>query len=105
MIAQLRTKVDLFCSCLIVLSLALWLFSCFQARISLAGGMNELGLFSILPLSFFAAFSLLIMTFFITILYGHKYRLFLLTSQTILLILFLTLTPGLIEGTARFTAA
>jgi len=67
--------------------------------------MNELGLFSILPLSFFAAFSLLIMTFFITILYGHKYRLFLLTSQTILLILFLTLTPGLIEGTARFTAA
>jgi hypothetical protein len=105
MTAGLKNRLVLFFIGLTIFAFTLWIISLVQARDRLSLGMSELGLFSILPLSFFAAFSLLLLTFFFTVHYESKYRSFLLIIQTILLFLFLNLSPTLIENTARFTAA
>jgi hypothetical protein len=90
---------------LLLIVFLLWVFSTFQARTTLLkNGMGELGLFSILPSTFFIAFSLLIFSLFFTLQFVKKHRTLLLVIQTLLLILFLFLTPAIVEDTPRFTA-
>jgi hypothetical protein len=75
-----------------------------QAREVLAN-VGEFGLFSIMPVSFFVAFLLLVFSFFVTLKFVNKNRSLLLVCQTLLLILFLNLTPAMVESTARFTTS
>ena len=79
----------------------LWLLSISQAKLNLTQiGMGNLGLITILPITFFISISLLIFSFFIN-LRSNKNQI-ILFFQTITLISFLNFTPTLIEGTARF---
>jgi hypothetical protein len=82
----------------------LWITSTIQAREVKTAAVSELGLFSVLPVSFFIAFSLLMGSFFITIFFVKKNRLPLVLCQTFLLIFILNLTPSIVEITARFTS-
>ena len=108
MLEQLREKSHTICCGLIITGALLWLFSLFQARDALrnnANALGQLGLFSILPFLFFAALSLLVLSFFFTLLLVRKNRLSLLICHTFLLILVLNLTPAIVEGTARFSTS
>lgn len=106
--SSLFTKVlgkgTLICSVSTVVSLFFWFLSVIQAKAADFSALSNLGLFSILPFTFFIAFGLIVFSFFFTIKLGNKRQLFLLIIQTLLLILFINLTPALIEGTPRFTA-
>ncbi|MCW4044518.1 MAG: hypothetical protein NWE94_03260 [Candidatus Bathyarchaeota archaeon] len=104
MLHHLKKKSFPICSVLTSVAFVLWLFSSLQARSSLNGDMSKLGLFSILPASFFVAFSLLVISFFVTLYWINKNWLSLIVCQTLLLIFFLNLTPAIIENTARFNA-
>lgn len=88
---------------LLILAFFLWVLSVINAKGLLPTGMGELGLLSILPITFLIAFALLVLSFFITLQFSNGNHRFLLVCQTILLICFLNLTPVIIEGTARFT--
>jgi hypothetical protein len=103
LLEYLKERSWLISSGLVVSALFLWIFSCIQARGNITSDMSQLGLFSILPLSFFVAFFFLVVSFFVTIKFVDKNRVLLLVTQTFLLIFFLNLTPSIIEGTARFT--
>lgn len=107
MFERLKKQCHLVSSLLTLTAFVLWLFSSLQARGIQTVSMNELGLglFSILPFSFYVAFSLLILSFFINIQSDGRYHTYLLISQTLLLILFLNLTPAIVEGTPRFTTS
>ena len=91
------------CIALMAVAFVLWLFSSIQARGNITNDMSALGLFSILPWSFFVACSMLVISFFVTLRFVDKNRGVLLVAQTFLLIFFLNLTPAIVEGTARFT--
>lgn len=104
MIDFLKRNVLLISGALTSIALVLWLVSSIQARGNIVINMSQLGLFSILPWTFFVACSLLIFSFFVTLRFAEKYRGLLLVTQSFLLILILNLTPGIIEGTARFTS-
>ncbi len=78
----------------------IWGSSIFDARINLQYGIGDLGLTSILPLSFLIAFSLLSMAFVFNLKLKNRP---LFVCQIALLILFIDLTPFLIEGTSRLT--
>jgi hypothetical protein len=101
----LEQRTTLICSSLSVVALLLYGFSILQAQTPSYSSLAQLGLFSILPISYFAAFGILVLTFFITIFYVKRAKFPLLISQTLLLIIFLNATPSIIETTARFTTA
>ncbi len=102
----LKNKGTFVASVLTLIAFILWLFSLLPARNAIVtADMSELGLFSILPVSFFVAFGLLVLAFFITLITGSQNRSYLFFCQTVLLILFLTLTPSIIEGIPRFTSS
>lgn len=105
MVNVLKEKGIVLCSGLMVVALLLWIVSSFQARTAAFANMSELGLFSILPASFFVAFGVLVLSFFLTLKFVNKNRSILLIFQTLLLILFLNLTPVIIESTPRFSAS
>lgn len=101
MLDRLKKRSDLICSGLALIAFILWILSLFQARRANTNDMSALGLFSILPISFFVAFGLLVLSFFVTLQFVNKNRLVLLVCQTVLLILFLNLTPTIVETTGR----
>ena len=105
MLNSLKSKAQFISVALVAIAFVLWLFSSLQARSSITSNMSTLGLFSILPLPFFVAFSLLVVSFFITLKFVESNRTSLLLAQTFLVIFFLNLTPAIIEGTARFTSS
>jgi len=104
MLNRLKEKAWIISGGLILAASILWILSCLQARNDLPP-RDELGLFSILPVTFFVAFGLLILSFFIVLKYVNKNQQCFLICQTLLLIFFLNLTPSIIEGTARFTTS
>ncbi len=104
LLEYLKENSWLISSGLVASALVLWTSSLIQARGNITNDMSQLGLFSILPLTFFAAFSLLVISFFVTLKFVDNNRALLLVTQTFLLIFFLNLTPAIVEGTARFTA-
>ena len=87
-------------SVLTVIASLLWIFSILEARVNLQQGIGDLGLTSILPVSFFIAFSLLSFAFIINLKLKSRLLFF---FQTILLICFINLTPFAVEGTSRLT--
>lgn len=86
-----------------VISVSLFFFSILQSN---SEGLNfyPFGLFSCLSSTYFAATFLLFISFLIS-LYSSKKSTFLLIIQTLELILFLFLTPLLLEGTPRFNSS
>ncbi len=99
-----KEKSGLLCSTLTALAFVLWIVSSFRTQSFDLTALSDLGLFSILPVTFFVAFGLLIFSFFITLKTAKKSQTFLLFLQSVLLILFINLTPAIIEGTPRFSA-
>jgi hypothetical protein len=87
-------------SVLTIIASLLWIFSISDARINLQQGIGNLGLTSILPFSFFAAFSQLTLAFFLNLKLKNWLLFF---FQTILLICFINLTPFAIEDSSRLT--
>ncbi len=71
----LKNKGTFVASVLTLIAFILWLFSLLPARNAIVtADMSELGLFSILPVSFFVAFGLLVLAFFITLITGSQNR-------------------------------
>ena len=106
MLSGLRRKFYLIDLALTLFAFVLWLISSFLARISLAtNGMGELGLFSVLPVSYYISVAVLVFSFLTTLHFDTKNKIPVLLCQSLLLIVFLNLTPALIEGTARFTTS
>jgi len=85
---------------LAISAFVLWLFSIWQAKLTISRGIGSFGLTSVLPITFSA--SLLVFSFFVALKSDEQDRI-LLFFQTIILILILNLTPALVENTARFT--
>jgi len=84
------------------LSFLLWSISILQAKDVVIG---DYGLFSVLPLTYYAAVFLLLASMFYTM-FGpkqenHKIQIYSLIFQSFLLMVFILFTPSLIEGFAR----
>ena len=76
----------------------IWLFSIQQARINLIEeDIGDMGIITILPLTYFIAFIVLTISFFLSLRFENKNEK-VLFSHVIVLILFLYLSPILIEG-------
>jgi hypothetical protein len=105
MLKRLKEESQIISFGLMLIAFPLWILSVLQARGAISNGIGGLGLFSILPFYFFVAFFFLGLSFFVTLQFVEKSRLLLLICQTILLILFLSFTPAVVEGTARFSPA
>lgn len=95
-------KLRVVCLALNSISLISWVFSVFQGRLNIEQGISDLGLVSILPLTFFISVSLLTISFLTTLKFEQQNKLSLF-SQIALLIFFLNFTPAIIEGTPRFS--
>jgi hypothetical protein len=78
-----------------------WLASIYQARIRFVEGIGGLGIITVMPIAFFVPISLLTVSFLMALVVNHKNQTTLF-CQVIMLILFLNLTPALIETTPRF---
>jgi len=88
---------------LVLVSLFLWLSSALEAREKIPEGLRFLGSFSVMPISFIISFTILSMSFFMTL--NMKNKLWhILFCQVALLIVFINLTPVLVEGTPRFSS-
>lgn len=87
---------------LTIASLLLWAHSLLTTVVSPYLQIDNLGLFSILPFSFYLSLSLLVISFIIAVKYQNQGRQFLFL-HTFVLILVLNSTPLLVEKTARFT--
>jgi hypothetical protein len=107
---HLKNNSHLVSGAMLTASIFLWVLSCLQTKTALlseriTGDLAPMGLFSILSPPFYMAFSILIASFLITLLFTKKNRLPLFIIQTSLLIIFLNFTPAFVEGTARFTTS
>ena len=96
------TRTRIICYVLTIIAFLLWLFSIYQAKLTVRQGVGSLGLVSILPVTFFVSVSFLISFCFITLISGRQDQV-LLFFQTIVLISTLSFTPAIIENTARNT--
>jgi len=85
-----------------LVSFLLWVYSIYQARLGITGGIGELGLVSVLPLSFFLSLSLLTVCFLTTLKVSKSQTA--LFCEVMMLILSLYLSPAIIEGTPRFSS-
>lgn len=83
---------------LALVSFLLWVSSVCQAR----PGMGEFGLISVLPLTFFVSLSLLTLCFLSALRICSSRIQIVLFCDVMMLILFLNLSPAIIEGTPRF---
>jgi hypothetical protein len=94
----------------IISAFILWVSSCLYTKVSFIqnsvnSNISQLGLFSIMPVTFFISFSILIFGFFVGLKYLKNNLLTIFVSQTIILIFILNFTPVLLEGTPRFTTS
>lgn len=84
------------------ISVLLWAVSIIQAKRMV---MDDYGLFSILPITYYAAVFLLLASIFLTLFCSKgkesKRQMYFLFFQSFLLMLFILFTPSLIEGFAR----
>jgi len=96
-------KESIFSYVLVLVSLFLWLSSAFEAREGIPEGLRFLGLFSVMPIGFIISLTILSMSFFITLNMKNEHQR-ILFCQFALLIVFINLTPVLVEGTPRFSS-
>ncbi len=98
-------KRDRFSFSVSLIALSLWLFSIEQAKLNLyEKGIGDIGLITILPITYFIAFTLLTLSF-LNVLRSEKKNEKLLFFNVILLICFLFLTQVLVENSGNRLSA
>lgn len=94
----------MFAVVLTIVALILWIISVLTTSVANNELSGTIGLFSVLPVSYFVSLSLLVLSFFLELRSGALNQR-MLFSQTIILVVILCGTTALLEGSARFTSS